>query len=258
MTLNTHQEQKVALITGAGRGIGHGVAHGYAAAGFVVVVVDVDGDLADRTLRELQDAYPEVGIPSMAWAVDVRRPEEIQALFQQVGERYGRLDVLINNAGISRWKSPYELTVEEWDDVLHTNLRSAFLCAREAAKLMKEQVSGGKIINMSSTRALMSEPNTEAYAASKGGLLALTHALAVSLGPDRIQVNCISPGWIQNTEYEKLRPEDHAQHPAGRVGTPEDIARACLFLTDERNDFVTGVNLVIDGGMTRKMIYLED
>jgi NAD(P)-dependent dehydrogenase (short-subunit alcohol dehydrogenase family) len=250
--------KKIALITGAGRGIGHGVAHGYAEAGFAVVIADVDGELAERTLREIQETYPEVGRQSLARTVDVRRPVEIEALFQEIGERYGRLDVLINNAGISRWKSPYELTVEEWDDVLHTNLRSAFLCAREAAKRMKAQESGGKIINISSTRALMSEPNTEAYAASKGGLLALTHALAVSLGPDRIQVNCISPGWIQNTDYDALRAEDHAQHPAGRVGTPADIARACLFLTDERNDFVTGVNLVIDGGMTRKMIYLED
>ncbi|MBL0388635.1 SDR family oxidoreductase [Tumebacillus sp. ITR2] len=251
-------QAKIALITGAGRGIGHGVAHTYAASGYTVVVVDVEGEMAEKTISEIQAAYPEVGANSMAAQVDVRRPEEIAALFQQVGERYGRLDVLINNAGISRWKSPYDLRVEEWDDVLNTNLRSSFLCAREAARLMKEQGSGGKIINMASTRALQSEPNTEAYAASKGGLLALTHALAVSLGPDRIHVNCISPGWIQTTDYDQLRPEDHTQHPSGRVGTPEDIGRACLFLTDERNDFITGVNLVVDGGMTRKMIYLED
>ncbi|KEO83483.1 SDR family NAD(P)-dependent oxidoreductase [Tumebacillus flagellatus] len=249
---------KTALVTGAGNGIGRGVAHAYAAAGYRVVVVDLDGTRAENTLAEIRQAHPEIGAASLAVQVDVRRPEEITALFSNVRETCGRLDVLINNAGISRWKSPYELTVDEWDDVLHTNLRSAFLCAREAAKLMKEQEGGGKIVNMASTRALQSEPNTEAYAASKGGLLALTHALAVSLGPDSIHVNCISPGWIQTADYDQLRLEDHTQHPSGRVGTPDDIARACLFLTDERNDFITGVNLVVDGGMTRKMIYLED
>jgi NAD(P)-dependent dehydrogenase (short-subunit alcohol dehydrogenase family) len=104
---------------------------------------------------------------------------------------------------------------------------------------------------------LMSEPNSEAYAASKGAIVALSHALAVSLGPEGISVNCISPGWIENGDYEALRPVDHKQHPAGRVGMAMDIARACLYLTDPDNDFVTGVNLVVDGGMTRKMIYEE-
>ena len=103
----------------------------------------------------------------------------------------------------------------------------------------------------------MSEPGAEAYAAAKGGIVALTHALAVSLGADRIRVNCVSPGWIATSSYDALRDVDHAQHPAGRVGKPEDVARACLYLTDPANDFVTGVNLVVDGGMTRRMIYAE-
>jgi NAD(P)-dependent dehydrogenase (short-subunit alcohol dehydrogenase family) len=103
----------------------------------------------------------------------------------------------------------------------------------------------------------MSEPNSEAYAASKGGLVALTHALAVSLGSEGIRVNCISPGWIETGDYTALRTGDHSQHPAGRVGTPDDVVRACLFLTDPANDFVTGTNIVVDGGMTRRMIYAE-
>lgn len=115
---------------------------------------------------------------------------------------------------------------------------------------------GGSIINIASTRAFMSEPNSEAYAASKGGIIALTHALAVSFAPDHIQVNAISPGWIETGDYGQLREIDHLQHPAGRVGRPDDIARACLYLTSEGNDFITGANLVIDGGMTRKMIYV--
>jgi NAD(P)-dependent dehydrogenase (short-subunit alcohol dehydrogenase family) len=101
----------------------------------------------------------------------------------------------------------------------------------------------------------MSEPNSEAYAASKGAIVALTHAMAVSLGPDQIRVNCVSPGWIEMQNYDSLKPADHEQHPAGRVGRPEDIAKACLYLADPDNSFVTGTHLVIDGGMTRKMIY---
>lgn len=160
----------------------------------------------------------------------------------------------MNNAGVSFWKSPYDITIEEWDDVIDTNLRGTFLCSREAAKIMREN-GGGSIVNIASTRALMSEPNSEAYAATKGGILSLTHALALSLGPDQIQVNAISPGWIETGNYKRLREQDHLQHPAQRVGNPDDIARACLFLTDSKNDFITGTNIVIDGGMTRKMIY---
>lgn len=169
-------------------------------------------------------------------------------------ETYGRIEILINNAGVSRWKSPYEITVAEWDEIININLRGVFLCAREAAKVMRKH-GGGAIVNIASTRAIMSEPDSEAYAASKGGIVALTHALAVSLGRDKIRVNAVSPGWIELGDYAQLREIDHLQHPAGRVGKPEDIARACLFLTAERNDFITGANLVIDGGMTRKMIY---
>ncbi|MNS89580.1 3-oxoacyl-[acyl-carrier-protein] reductase FabG [compost metagenome] len=115
----------------------------------------------------------------------------------------------------------------------------------------------GSVVNISSTRATMSEPNSEAYAASKGAIISLSHAMAISLGKDGIKVNSISPGWIETGDYEALRPEDHQQHPAGRVGKPADIARACLYLTHPDNTFITGANLVIDGGMTRKMIYEE-
>ncbi len=112
-------------------------------------------------------------------------------------------------------------------------------------------------MNIASTRAIMSEPNSEGYAATKGGIVAVTHALAASLSDDRITVNAISPGWIETGDYSNLRGADHEQHLSKRVGKPEDIARACLYLTSKENDFVTGVNLVIDGGMTRKMIYEE-
>jgi len=129
------------------------------------------------------------------------------------------------------------------------------LLARAAEKALRQ--ARGSIVTIASTRALMSEPDTESYSASKGGIIALTHALAVSLGPD-IRVNCVSPGWIETKKEGALRRKDHAQHPAGRVGTPRDIAEIVSWLLDqERSGFVTGANFVVDGGMTRKMIYVE-
>jgi len=116
-------------------------------------------------------------------------------------------------------------------------------------------VTGGSIVNISSTRATMSEENSEAYAASKGGIVSLTHALASSFSKDHIQVNCISPGWIETQNYDNLRKIDHDQHPSKRVGKPEDIARACIYLTNEENDFINGTEIIIDGGMTKKMVY---
>ncbi|MBJ7949937.1 glucose 1-dehydrogenase [Bacillus cereus group sp. N24] len=241
---------KVVIVTGAGRGIGRGIVLMYALHGAKVII-------ADRNIKECQETerlIREAGKECMIQLVDVGSPEDIVSLMSHTIEKYGRIDILINNAGITRWKSPYELTLEEWDSLVNINLRGVFLCSREAANFMKVQ-GGGSIVNIASTRALMSEPHTEAYAASKGGVLALTHALAVSLGPDRIRVNSISPGWIETENYLQLREIGHKQHPAMRVGTPEDIARACLFLTSDENDFITGENLIIDGGMTHKMIY---
>ena len=133
-------------------------------------------------------------------------------------------------------------------------MRSVFLCSREAAKRMK---NGGAIISMASTRAQMSEPFTEAYAASKGGIVSITHALSASFAPLNITVNCISPGWIDTGNYGELREEDHAQHFSNRVGKVEDIARMCMFLADKENNFINGENITIDGGMTKKMIYEE-
>ncbi|SFU69831.1 SDR family NAD(P)-dependent oxidoreductase [Alicyclobacillus macrosporangiidus] len=241
-------EGRVVVVTGAARGIGRAIAEAFAAAGGRVVMADRDVEALERAAADLRRAGAEVA----AVTADVAKPEDVVRLMDAAVEAYGRIDTLINNAGVSRWKSPLELTVDEWDEVLNINLRGVFLCAREAARRMRGQ---GAIVNIASTRALMSEPDSEAYAASKGGVVALTHALAVSLGPYGIRVNAISPGWIETGDYGALRPVDHAQHPSGRVGRPQDIARACLFLADPDNGFITGENLVVDGGMTKKMIY---
>ena len=199
----------------------------------------------------------EFGVEAIGVKCDITDTDVVESAVDTVMEKFGRIDILINNAGVMCTKSPYELTVDEFDHVLHTNLRGAFLCAREAARYIKENPNGGSIVNISSTRATMSEPHTEAYAASKGGISALTHALAASFSQDHITVNSISPGWIETKDEKNLREIDHQQHLSNRVGTPKDIVKACFYLTDEDNQFVTGTDLVVDGGMTRKMIYAD-
>ncbi|WP_099352977.1 glucose 1-dehydrogenase [Fredinandcohnia onubensis] len=242
---------RVVIVTGAANGIGRGIANSYAHHGDKVILADIDVEAGTKQTLELQ----EQGMEAIFIKTDVRMEQDIKNLINQTYQTYGKIDILINNAGKGLFKSPFDVTVKEWDDVIHTNLRSVFLCSREAARNMKH--SGGSIVNIASTRAIMSEPHSEGYAATKGGIVAITHALAASFSEYQITVNAISPGWIETGNYEELRKEDHDQHFSKRVGTPTDIANACLYLTDSKNNFVTGINLVVDGGMTRKMIYEE-
>jgi NAD(P)-dependent dehydrogenase (short-subunit alcohol dehydrogenase family) len=242
---------KVVIVTGAGRGIGRCTAVTYASEGAKVVVAEREEEAGAETARLISESGGEACFIK----TDVSIQEEVTAMVSRAAGMYGRIDIVVNNAGFGIWKSPLDLALEEWDAVISTNLRGVFLCAREAARFMKEN-GGGSVINIASTRAFMSEPGSEAYAASKGGVLALTHAMAASLAQYGIRVNCISPGWIETGDYATLRTEDHSQHLSGRVGRPEDIARACLFLSSDGNEFINGENIIIDGGMTRKMIYL--
>ena len=172
-------------------------------------------------------------------------------------ERHGAVHVLVNNAALAHFHKPVmEMTADEFDNALSVNLRGAFLCAQAFIKANAGQ-GYGRIINIASTRWNQNEAGWEAYGASKGGLVSLTNTLAVSLSATPITVNAVSPGWIQVDGYETLSHSDHAQHPSGRVGIPRDIVNACLFLAHEENDFVNGHNLVVDGGMTKRMIYVE-
>jgi NAD(P)-dependent dehydrogenase (short-subunit alcohol dehydrogenase family) len=191
---------------------------------------------------------------------NVAHEATVRIAVQKTIARFGRIDVLVNNAAIVNNKPMDELSLEEWQQVLDVNLSGPFLCSKYCADELRR--NRGAIINLCSTRAFQSEPHTEAYSASKGGVYALTHALALSLGPD-VRVNSISPGWIDVSavkkgsvaQQEALTREDHRQHPAGRVGTVEDIAGMAYFLAQAENGFITGQNFVVDGGMTRKMIY---
>jgi NAD(P)-dependent dehydrogenase (short-subunit alcohol dehydrogenase family) len=191
---------------------------------------------------------------------DISDEAAVRAVVKETISCFRRLDVLINNAGIMIRKPLAKLSLADWNRVLGINLTGAFLCAKYSAPYLAK--SKGSIVNIASTRALMSEPDTLPYSSSKGGLVALTHSLACSLGPE-VRVNCISPGWIDVTGWKKKRVRqaaklsamDHNQHPAGRVGKPEDIAAMAAYLISPEAGFITGANFVVDGGMTRKMMY---
>jgi NAD(P)-dependent dehydrogenase (short-subunit alcohol dehydrogenase family) len=251
---------KVATITGAGQGIGRGLALGFADAGYAVSLCDQDEEAGLEALAKVR----ERGAKGIFVRTDVSDEEQVHRWIDATVADLGCPDVLINNAGILRNRPFLELAAEDFDRVIAINLRGTFLCAQAAAKRMVERGSGGAIINMASTRAFMSEPGTEAYTASKGGIVALTHGMAISLGPHGIRVNSVSPGWIETRDWQySPRAEtpvhserDRLQHPVGRVGKPEDIAEACLFLA-EHAGFMTGQNITLDGGMTVKMIYEE-
>lgn len=252
---------KKAAITGGAQGIGRAIALAFAHQGYEVYIADVDQEAGAEIVEELRGQ----GRQGFFMQVDVGSENEVEQWFKWIEAESGRLDVLINNAGIMRNAPMLELPLASFDEVIGVNLRGAFVCSQHAARLMKRQGSGA-IIHMASTRGLMSEANTEAYSASKGGLLALTHAMAVSLGPYGIRVNAISPGWIETADWQKASvrrtpvhsERDRLQHPVGRVGKPEDVAAACLYLAGDSAGFITGQNLVIDGGMTVKMIYEEE
>nr|WP_321984415.1 SDR family oxidoreductase [uncultured Lichenicoccus sp.] len=238
----------VAVVTGAAHGIGQGIATRLLADGWIVFALDTDTHRR-AGLMDAHSANP--GGRCIPIEADTGRRADIERAMAQVEEQAGRLDALVCNAGIMV-RAPLErLDPADWDRVIAVNLTGPFLLARAAARLLR--VNGGAIVNIASTRARMSEPDTESYAATKGGLVALTHALAVSLGPG-IRVNSISPGWI-DVSGAPLSHEDHAQHPVGRVGTVSDVASLAAWLLGPESGFVTGADFVIDGGMTRRMIY---
>jgi len=243
------------IVTGGAQGIGKTLVMDLLKNGYTVTVFEID----EEAINESKEELPEETV-SM-FCVDVLDEEAVKQAVTLSAKKHDNIYGLINNAAIMANKPVTELNLSEWNRVIGTNLTGAFLCSKYVIPFMQQ--SGGRIINIASTRALQSEPNTEAYSASKGGIMALTHSLAASLGP-QIKVNSISPGWIDVSAVRKkatahqyeLTREDHLQHPAGRVGKASDIANMVLFLLQEENDFITGQNFVIDGGLTSRMIYV--
>lgn len=253
--------QQTVCITGGARGIGRALAVAYAREGYRVSIMDLHQEAGFEVIRQIR----AMGGEAIFLKADVAEERDVERWVRLTLEEFGSIDVMIHNAGIGRGGFLTDLSVDDFDRVIAVNLRGAFLAGKYAAKAMIDRGRGGSIVLIASTRALMSEADTEAYSASKGGILALTHAMAVSLGPHGIRVNAVSPGWIETGDWqyspETTVPEhserDRRQHPVGRVGEPMDIAKACLFLSSDDAGFMTGQNLVIDGGMTVKMIYEE-
>jgi NAD(P)-dependent dehydrogenase (short-subunit alcohol dehydrogenase family) len=252
-------KDQIVIVTGGAQGIGKGIARCLLGEGAGVVMADIDREAGRECVSDFNNPKNLIFVRT-----DVSNEKSVAACIRSTLKRFGKLDALVNNAGISDpgHRPIEEATLADWERVLRTNLTGCFLTAKHAAPHLRQ--TRGAIVNLASTRALQSEPHTEAYSASKGGVVALTHALALSLGP-HVRVNCISPGWIDVKAWKRkklrtdsnLREIDHRQHPAGRVGAPDDIAAMVAYLISKKAAFITGQNFIIDGGMTRKMIYAD-
>ncbi|HKZ44675.1 MAG TPA: SDR family oxidoreductase [Anaerolineales bacterium] len=253
--MNDSKQTKTVLITGAAGGIGRAVVELFASNGWQVVGVD---------RVDYEEQFPSNGLFICS---DISIPESMESIFSRVRAFSGRLDALVNNAAMQIAKPLLETTVEEWDQVMASNLRSVFLSARLAYPLLKES-DAGAIVNVSSVHAVQTSANISAYAASKGGLLALTRAMAIEFAPDNIRVNAVLPGAVDTPMLRAGLGRDHVQggniHERlenlasktvnGRVGTPQEIAESIFFLADNtRSSFMTGQALIIDGGATARL-----
>jgi 2-dehydro-3-deoxy-D-gluconate 5-dehydrogenase len=241
---------RVAVVTGGNGGIGLGMAKGMARAGATVIVAGRDRAKNDAAVKELQG----LGAKASAMTVDVLKEESCRALVNGAVTAHGRLDILVNNAGINIRKQPQEYTLSEWHQVMDSNLTSAFLCSHAAYPEMKKTGSG-KMINIGSMMSIFGASFTTAYAASKGGIVQMTKAMATAWAKDNIQVNAILPGWIDTALTQRARRDVPALHdsvlrrtPAGRWGTPDDFAGIAVFLAAAASDFVTGAAITVDGG----------
>lgn len=240
------------FVTGGGHGIGRSIVEAFVKEGDRVAFCDID-------IARSREVTSATG--ARFFALDVCDKNALENAVQTLLNQWGDLDIIVNNVGIGGFEPITATTIEHFEMILNTNLRSTFITSRLLA-IHREKMGAtnhyGRIVNLCSTRYLQSEAGTEAYAASKGGIWSLTHALAVSLAPYHITVNCIAPGWISVNKDEILRPEDHAFHLSGRVGCADDIAHTCLFLCEEKSDFINGQCITVDGGVTKKMIYPEE
>ena len=247
---------KVAIVTGGNGGIGKGIARGLAGAGADVVIAARNEAKMAKTVQEIKE---EFGVKVLGVKVDVRQEQQIHAMVKQVLDVFGRINILVSNAGIAIHKIPQQLSTAEWDENIEVNLRSFFICANAVYPVMKK-AGGGKIISMGSMFAFFGSEALPAYGASKGGIVQLTRSLAVAWAQDNIQVNCILPGFI-NTDLSADGKRDipgleegvRARTPAGRWGEPEDMAGTAIFLASSASDFLTGTAIAVDGGFSVKV-----
>ena len=246
---------RVAIVTGGNGGIGFGMAKGLAKAGARVVVAARNEQKSSAAVRELK----ALGSDAFALAVDVTDEGAVQTMVDETVRRCGRLDILVNNAGINIRKPAHEMPLDDWKQVIDTNLTSVFVCARAVYPHMKRG-GGGKIINIGSMLSIFGASFAPAYGASKGGLVQLTKSLAVTWAPERIQVNAILPGWIDTDltqrarqQLEGLNERVLARTPAGRWGAIDDFAGIAVFLSSAASDFVTGTAIPVDGGYSTQL-----
>ena len=247
---NGELKGRVAVVTGGNGGIGLGMARGLAGAGAAVVIAGRNAEKSRRAVAELTG----LGAEAAAIECDVAEEAAVEALVRGAVDRFGRLDVLVNNAGMNIRKPVQDLTLAEWRRVLDTNLTSAFLACRAAYPVMKRN-GGGKIINIGSMMSIFGASFAPAYAASKGGIVQMSRAMACAWAKDNIQVNAVLPGWIDTELTQNARREVQGLHdrvlartPADRWGVPEDLSGIAVFLGGPASDFVTGTAIPVDGG----------
>ena len=241
---------KAALVTGGNGGIGLGMARGLAQAGAAIALAGRQEQKNAAAARELR----ALGVEAVALRVEMHNEQSVRAMVEEAADRLGRLDILINNAGINIRKAPQDYTLDEWRLVLDTNLTGAFVASQAAYPHLKS-AGGGKIVNVGSMMSLFGAAFVAPYGASKGGIVQLTRALACAWARDRIQVNAVLPGWIDTALTREARKDVSGLHervlartPAGRWGVPEDLAGIAVFLCSRESDFVTGAAIPVDGG----------
>ena len=247
---------RVVIVTGSPAGIGQGIARRFAQAGANVVV---HYRSSEQGAREVVERIEAMGRRAVMQQGDLTREREVEQLFQRAVEAFGRVDVLVNNAALQPLVGLLDMTPAQWDEVIEANLKSVFLCTQAAARQMIAQGDGGAIINITSIEAENPAPNHSHYDASKGGLLMYTRAAAGELGRHGIRVNAVAPGLIWREGLDKAWPDGVARYqkaaPLQRLGTPEDVADACLFLASPAARWITGVSLTVDGGVMTHQIY---